>query len=101
VPAASAVERRTLRGAEGFVTFLEGGRDTWRDASLEIEELIDLGERVLAIATFRARGRTSGAEIEQPNATVWTLRDGRVAGVRVFFDRAEAVEAVRASSSGP
>jgi ketosteroid isomerase-like protein len=94
VPAASAVERRTLRGSEGFVTFLEGGRDTWRDVSLKAEEFIDLGDRVLAIGTFRASGRASGAEIEQPNATVWKLRDGRVASVQVFLDRSEALEAV-------
>jgi len=91
VPAASAVERRTLRRLDGFVTFLEGGRDTWRDVSLEAEEFIDLGDRVLAIATFRATGRASGATIEQPNATVWSLKGGRVATVRVFFDRREAL----------
>jgi ketosteroid isomerase-like protein len=94
VPAAAAVEKRTLRGPEGFVTFLEGGRDTWRDVSLDAERFIDLGDEVLAIGTFRASGRTSGAEIEQPNATVWKLRGGRVASVRVFLNRGEALEAV-------
>jgi ketosteroid isomerase-like protein len=93
VPAASAVERRTLRGLDGFVTFLEGGRDTWRDVSLEAEEFLDLGDRVLAIATFRANGRASGAKIEQPNATIWSLKDRRVASVQVFFDRREALAA--------
>jgi hypothetical protein len=47
VPAAAAVERRTLRGPDGFVTFLEGGRDTWRNATLEAEEFVDVGDRVL------------------------------------------------------
>jgi ketosteroid isomerase-like protein len=93
VPAASAVERRTLRGLDGFVTFLEGGRDTWRDVSLEAEEFVDLGDRVLVTATFRANGRASGAKIEQPNATVWSLKDGRVASVQVFFDRRAALAA--------
>ena len=94
VPAAAAVERRTLRGPDGFVTFLEGGRDTWRDATLEAEEFVDIGDLVLAIGTFRATGRASGAEIEQPNATLWKLHDGRIAGVQVFLDRHEALQAV-------
>jgi ketosteroid isomerase-like protein len=94
VPAASAVERRTLRGSDGFVTFLEGGRETWRDARLEAEEFIDLGDQVLAVGTFRASGRASGVVIEQPNATVWKLRDGRVAGVQLFLDRNEALKVV-------
>jgi ketosteroid isomerase-like protein len=93
VPAASAVERRTLRGSEGFVTFLEGGRETWRDARLEAEEFIDLGDQVLAVGTFRASGRASGVVIEQPNATVWKLRDGRVVGVQLFLDQREALAA--------
>src|SRR5919197_5622157 len=44
VPADSAVERRTLRGPGGFVTFLEGGRETWREARLEAEKFVDLGD---------------------------------------------------------
>ena len=94
VPAAAAVERRTLRGPDGFVTFLEGGRDTWRNATLEAGEFVDVGDRVLAIGTFRANGRSSGAKIEQPNATLWKLHDGRIASVQLFLDRREALEAV-------
>ena len=94
VPAAAAVERRTLRGPDGFVTFLEGGRDTWRNATLEAEEFVDIGDLVLAIGTFRATGRASGAEIEQPNATLWKLHAGRIASVQVFLDSHEALQAV-------
>jgi uncharacterized protein len=97
VPAASAVERRTLRGPEGFVTFMEGGRDTWRDVSLEAEEFIDRGDRILAVGTFRATGRVSGATIEQPNATLWKVRNGRVVSVQVFLDPSEARVALDAS----
>ena len=96
VQATSAVERRTLRGLDGFATFMEGGRDTWRDVSLEAEEFLDLGDQVLAIATFRASGRSSGAKIEQPNATLWKLHGARVARIQVFLDRGEALEAAGA-----
>jgi ketosteroid isomerase-like protein len=98
VPATSAVERRTLHGLDGFATFMEGGRDTWRDVSLDAEEFVDLDDQVLAIGTFRASGRASGAKIEQPNATVWTLRGARVLRVQVFLDRGEALAAVGAAT---
>ena len=95
VQAPSAVERRTLYGFDGFVTFMEGGREMWTEARLDADELIDVGDdNVVAIGTFRARGRASGAEVQQANGTVWTLRDAKVACIRAFQDPDEALAAV-------
>jgi ketosteroid isomerase-like protein len=94
VQAPSAVERGTLHGFDGFLTFMEGGREMWSEARLEADELIDVGDQVVVIGTFRARGRASGAEVQQANGTVWTLRDAKVACVRVFMDRDEALAAI-------
>jgi ketosteroid isomerase-like protein len=95
VQAPSAVERRTLRGFDGFVTFMEGGREMWIDATLRADELRDVGDdRVVVLGAFQARGRLSGAKVEQANGTVWTLRDAKVARVQVFQAPAEALQAV-------
>jgi uncharacterized protein len=93
VQATSAVEPGTLRGYQGFVTFIEGGREMWRAAQLEPQEFIAAGDQVVVLGVFRAQGRASGAEVEQPTGTVWTLRDGKVARVQAFLDPSEALEA--------
>jgi ketosteroid isomerase-like protein len=95
VQAPSAVERRTLHGFDGFVTFMEGGREIWSEARLEPDEFIDAGdEQVVALAALRTRGRASGAEVEQVNGTVWTLREAKVARIQTFLDPGEALAAV-------
>jgi ketosteroid isomerase-like protein len=94
VQAASAVERRTLRGFDGFVTFMEGGREIWSEARLNPTRFIEAGDdQVVAIGALRARGRASGAEVEQANGTVWTVRQGKVARIQAFLDPEEALEA--------
>ena len=53
-----------------------------------LEELIDVGDRVVSVGTDRALGRASGIEVERHIAGVWTLRDGLVTRV-VWFDSVE------------
>jgi ketosteroid isomerase-like protein len=78
----------------------EGVRRFWRDylsaferLDFELEELIDAGDRVLAVVHERALGRHSGIAFDNPVFAVWTLRDGEIARMRVYLDRDEALEA--------
>jgi ketosteroid isomerase-like protein len=81
---------------------LDGLRACWRDwlapwASYrtEIEELIDVGERVVVIARDYGRREAGAAEVEQRNAAVWTVRDGRIVRAEFYAgDRTEALAAV-------
>ena len=78
----------------------EGVREFWRDAlsafgevDLEVEELIDAGDRVLAVIREREVGRASGVPVEASHLAVWTLADGKVTRMQIFDDRAKALEA--------
>ena len=79
----------------------EGVRQAWREilaafgeVDLEVEELIDAGDQVLAVIRDRQVGRASGAAVETTHFAVWTLADGKVTQCRVFDDQAESLEAV-------
>jgi ketosteroid isomerase-like protein len=50
-------------------------------------ELIDRGDRVIGFYTIRARGKSSGLEVNQPVAGIFTLRDAKV--VRLELVRRE------------
>jgi ketosteroid isomerase-like protein len=67
----------------------------WASYRTEIEELSDLGERVVAIVCDYGRRESGAPEIAMRTATVWTVRDGRI--VRADFypgGRAEALASV-------
>jgi ketosteroid isomerase-like protein len=64
------------------------------DLVIEIEELIDLGDRVLAMINWRGTGRASGVEVSAAGAFTYAFEDGRIKACAVFHDRARALEAV-------
>ena len=50
--------------------------------------------RVAIEMTMHVRGLGSGAALSEYTGHVWTVRDGKVVEMRMFMDRAEALEAV-------
>jgi len=86
----------------------QGVRDWFRDVDaafaefhVEVAEIRDLGDRLVASGRMRARGRASGAEIDSPLAYLIEFRDGKVCRIRSFLDRTEALEAVGLSEPAP
>ena len=78
----------------------EGVREAWRnglsafsEVHFEVEELIDAGERVLAVICEREVGRSSGVPVVARHLAVWTLADGKVTRMQAFDDRHQALEA--------
>jgi ketosteroid isomerase-like protein len=57
------------------------------------ERIIDAGDDVVSIETWRARGRSSGAETEMLQACIWTVSNGTVTQMVRFSDEDEALEA--------
>jgi ketosteroid isomerase-like protein len=80
-------------GHKGLRSIFGDWHETYGKIDYDYDELIDAGEQVISVVTRHARGRASGAEVEQPFALVWTVRDGKVAEVVWFLSRDEALEA--------
>ena len=64
------------------------------------EELVDVGDRVVADVRLIGRGRASSAAFEEHEFHVFTLRAGKVTDIREYRDRAEAFEVVGHSELG-
>jgi ketosteroid isomerase-like protein len=62
-------------------------------ASATPERVIDAGDRVVSVETWRARGRSSGAETEMLQACVWTVSDGKVTRMVRYGDEGLALKA--------
>jgi ketosteroid isomerase-like protein len=94
IPIMATLEGRVYRGREGVLRWLEELTRDWEYFLPSYEEYHDLGDRVLIFGRWRARGRASGVELEsQPATWLYEIRDGRVAWMRTFTDRAEALQA--------
>src|SRR5262245_47375079 len=56
---------RVYEGLAGIQQFLSDIRDAWEDYALDLQEVIDLGERVLTVMCMSARGRGSQVPVVQ------------------------------------
>jgi uncharacterized protein len=67
--------------------------DAFESYHLDLRELHDLGDRVVAIVREVARGRASGVEIDGRWGYVITLRDGEMVRIEAYRDPDLALEA--------
>ncbi len=89
-----SIEPGIALGREQAIAAAERVREAWGELSVEPEELIARGDRVIAVVANRARGAASGAEIGSRTAQVWTLRDGKAVRFEYYGSPEAAFEAV-------
>ena len=83
----------TIQGLDGFMRFLEQFWEDFNGAHVEPQELMEAGDRVLAVVTFRGKGRQSGVDVNMEVFQLWTLCEGKVVRGQGFREREEALEA--------
>jgi hypothetical protein len=68
------VDSRVHRGREGWKRWVADWQQAFEDYSLERLERVKVDEsRILTVHRLRARGRTSGVELERTDAQLWTF----------------------------
>ena len=81
------------RGFAGLRQFWDEWRAVW-NLKIDITEIRDLGDTILALANIRARGESSEIDLESPAAYVFKFEDGLARTARAYLDPQEALEAV-------
>jgi len=88
------VGRSTYRGAEGLRAGMLDWLEPWDSYHAGVEDVIDAGHgRVLVLTRDQARPRGSDVEVSFLGAPVWTVRDGKVARIEFYWNRAEGLAA--------
>ena len=87
-------ERQTYEGPQGTREFLTDWVGAWEDWRLEVRELIDAGDDVVAILHQSGRSKTTGLEVDMDFAQVWTIKDGKQTRMRMYADPDEALREV-------
>jgi ketosteroid isomerase-like protein len=86
-------EGRVYSGHAGVREFFRDFGDHFDELHWQYPDIRDLGDRVLAIGTFRARGRGSGAEVETPIGVLSDFENGIAIRVWSTGDPSEVLEA--------
>ncbi len=81
------------RGPAQMRQFWDEWHSVW-NLSIDVEEVCDLGDTVVALGCFQARGKASGVELESPVAYVFEFEAGLIRTVRAYLSTSEALEAV-------
>src|SRR5919197_765025 len=77
---------RVYRGHEGVRELNDALNEPWEALSLNPDEFIDIGSRVLVLNEFHARGR-DGMELRLRLANLWTVRNGQIVRMDAFSDQ--------------
>jgi ketosteroid isomerase-like protein len=80
-------------GRDAALAFIMGVRESWGSQS-EVEEILDLGDRVLGRIRYDIRGPRSGVEGEQRFTAITTFRKNRAILIEYFLEHELAVESL-------
>jgi ketosteroid isomerase-like protein len=84
-----------MRGRDAARRYCQDWLDTFEDITSVPEQLLDVGDdRVVGVQHVTGRARLSGVETELRYAVVYELREGKIAQVREYADRDQALKAV-------
>jgi ketosteroid isomerase-like protein len=86
--------KETLHGHDGVAAAFRDWFDAFEEFTIEVEDRITRGDRVLVAMRQRARGKGSGLEIEEPRYQLFVFRDGKVFRFEEYSDEADALEAL-------
>jgi len=88
-------ESGALTGRDEAREWLDRFLDAWDQLDIDVTEPIESGDQVVALVRFHGRGKGSGVQVEGgADAHVWTVRDGKIAAVKLYQGTREALEAV-------
>jgi ketosteroid isomerase-like protein len=85
--------RGTYHGIEGFRRVWRAMHEAW-DVDVQLEEMMDGGDRVLLMGRLAAQGKGSGVRVGGPVIGLYTYRAGRIIREQYFDSREEALDAL-------
>jgi ketosteroid isomerase-like protein len=82
------------RGLSGFGRWLEDWASAWSEFSLDPNEYLDAGDKVIVVLQMEATGAGSSVTVEREDAMVCKMRDQKVVRVDYYNDRSQALQSV-------
>ena len=93
-----ALHAGSHRGRDEAAGIVDSLLEPFDEFEIELEELHERGDTVVAIIRQRGKGLSSGAEVEIRIAHMWTLSDGKLTRLEEFAQSEDAVRALAADA---
>lgn len=74
--------RETYRGHEGIVRATERWTEPYEDLTIELERILEAGNRIVSIHRVRARAQHTHLRFDSGVGYLWTFQDAKVIHVR-------------------
>jgi ketosteroid isomerase-like protein len=87
-------DSETLVGRDRLMQFLSEWTEAFQEPRFDVEELIDAGDRVVAVLRMRGRVRGSDQEVDMPEAHVYKRLNGKTVEAWEYGTKAEALESL-------
>ena len=87
------IDGATYEGHDGVLSFLAFQAEAFEANHVELEELIEAGDPIIAVIRLRGEGPLTRIPLEGRFAHVWQIAGGFVRRLRVYASRQEALEA--------
>ena len=84
---------RVIRGTDAFIAYLEEVGEPWNRYEVAIERLTEVADKVLALLRETTHSSRGDLELETETAAVFRVPADRIAEVRGYMDRNEALRA--------
>jgi ketosteroid isomerase-like protein len=99
-PLESSPVARVYRGHADVRRYVEDWLTTFECLRIDLEDPVEVGDCVVAMARGRARGRASGVESGTLFCQVWTVRDGTAIGMEEHATREQGRRAAASPHVG-
>jgi ketosteroid isomerase-like protein len=93
VPPGRSPSSAPVRGLEEVRAWYTDQQETVGDLSVEVEELIEADQFIVALIRLGIRPQGADADFELRIAHLWTLRGGKLTRCEIFPERENALEA--------
>jgi ketosteroid isomerase-like protein len=90
--AAGLVEGASFHGHEELRQYFTMLAEVMESVEIALDQIRPTPHGAVAVGRLRAKGRGSGAEIEEDHGVVYEIRDGLITRARSYRDRERALE---------
>ena len=88
-----------FRGREGFLRYLTALHEVMEILAVETTDITASADHVVMLGTEKARVRRTGKMLDCEIATVFTIKDGKIARMVALADMSPIVDAYRAAGA--
>jgi ketosteroid isomerase-like protein len=93
-PLESSPVARVYHGHDQVRHYVEDWLATFESLRLELQDPVEVRDRVVAVVHGHGRGRASGLQLDSRFCQVWTVRDGTAVAMEEYATREQALTAL-------